>query len=208
MSMVYWFYNCDYELGATNGTSTLDARQHSIDTVDPLIAHLNIYVLADKYGIRLLKELAKRKFSAILHEHRVRANDHWTQMCFPKIVEKVYDATMASDCGLRACLLPMIKDYWALLRAEAVFMGLVKNLEDLAVDIIDAWASESGILTNNVAAGYGHVLHWCTACKTNKIVDLHSNGNWGRCRSCQHQVRIHEWGVGAYQVDPEGYSTY
>lgn len=206
--MVHWFYKCDYELGATNSNSTVDPRQNSIDTVDPLIAHLNIYALADKYDIGLLKELAKRKFSAILHEHRIRANDHWTQICFPKVVERVYDATMASDGSLRACLLPMIKDHWTLLRAEAVFMSLVRSLEDLAVDIIDAWTSESGMLTNSVAAGYGHVLHLCSTCKTNKVIDLYSNGKWGRCRSCQHQVRIHDWGMGAYQVDPEGYNTY
>lgn len=206
--MVHWFYKCDYELGATNINSTSDPRQNSIDTAEPLIAHLNIYALADKYDIGLLKELSKRKFSAILHEHQIRANNHWTQKCFPKVVERVYDTTMASDGGLRGCLLPMIKDHWTLLRAEVAFMDLVRSLEDLAVDIIDAWTSESAPLTNNIAAGYGHVLRLCSTCKTNKVVDLYSDGKSGRCRSCLRQVRIHDWGPEAYRMDPEGYSYY
>lgn len=204
--MVHWFYKCDYELGATNSISISDPRQNSIDTVDPLIAHLNIYALADKYDIGLLKELAKRKFSAILHEHRISGNDHWTQKCFPKVVEKVYDTTMASDGGLRACLLPMIKDHWTLLRAEMAFMDLVRCLEDLAVDIIDAWTIQSAPFSNSFSAGYGPSQYYCSTCKTTKMVDMFSTGRSGRCRSCHNVVRTNEWGMAGYQVDPEGYT--
>ncbi len=173
----------------------MDPLQKSADAVDPLIAHLNIYAVADKYDIGLLKELAKLKFSAILHEHRIQGNDLWIQNSFPDIVARVYDTTMASEGGLRDCLLPLIKDHWTLLRGEAAFMNLVRSVEDLAVNIIDAWTSDRAPLIDNVFAGYGQGHYSCPVCKTHKLFDVFNNGGCGRCRSCLHEYQIDSCGA-------------
>ena len=132
--MIHWFYQGNYELGTKDSNVTVD------DAVEPLIAHLDVYAIADKYDIVLLKALAKLKFSAVIDGRRIRGDHYWIQTRFPKVIERVYDNTEASDYELRDWVLVMLKTYWDYLRDQEELMDMIRSNADLVFDIMDAWS--------------------------------------------------------------------
>ena len=59
-----------------------------------LLNNVLVYSIADKYGIRELKELAKAKFSS-------QAQGLLSAKDFPSVIKMVYESTPSSDRGLR-----------------------------------------------------------------------------------------------------------
>ena len=190
--MVQWFYSCDYTLDPTNSISFTNPTDDSLDLVNPLIVHLNVYIIADKYDLGLLKELAKLRFSGVLRA-QIAGSIEWIQKDFPNIIRKVYDTTMASSDGLRERLMPMISEQWDLLRKEDAFMDLVRSVGDLTVDILDGWANDRCSLVNASVAGAPVVTYNCPSCRSNKAFDVSANGVNGICRTCRSRHRVAGW---------------
>ena len=97
-----------------------------------------MYAIADKYGVGLLKDLAKARFA--LAVRNIVATD------IPSLVaatEMVYASTLSSDRGLRNCIKPKLIEFKQQLRDSNEFMALfVSGLSggDFAVEVLDAWA--------------------------------------------------------------------
>ena len=105
------------------------------------MAHARVYAIADKYGVGLLKDLAKQKFALAVQTTNV-ANIS----SFIAAIEVVYTTTLGSDQGLRDCILRELKEFKQELRDSDDFMALfLSGLGDgeFAVEVIDAWAGLS-----------------------------------------------------------------
>ena len=101
-----------------------------------------MYAMGDKYGIPLLKELAREKFATILREVKnIQAVDICT---FVAAISIIYNSTLSSDRGLRDAILPTLIRFKDQLRASEDFVALVMNglgEGEFAMDLIDAWAN-------------------------------------------------------------------
>lgn len=118
----------------------LYAHDYQIDDngKPPLIAHARVYAIADKYGVESLKDLAKAQFVTAIED--TTSADISTSIA---AVEVVYTSTLASDRGLRDCIIPELKEIKQQLRDSDDFIALiVSGLGDgeFGVEVIDAWA--------------------------------------------------------------------
>ena len=100
------------------------------------VAHARVYAIADKYGVGLLKDLAKARFELAMRD----------TADIPSLVaatEVVYASTPSSDRGLRNCVKPKLICFKQQLRDNNDFMAMfVSGLSggDFAVEVLDAWA--------------------------------------------------------------------
>ncbi len=100
-----------------------------------------VYAIADRYGVGLLKDLAKENFATAITETRSADIDS-----FIAAIEVVYTSTLGSDRGLRDCLLPKLREFKQQLRDSDEFMALIIEgfgEGEFAVEVIDAWANLS-----------------------------------------------------------------
>lgn len=105
------------------------------------MADARVYAIADKYGVGLLKDLAKQNFATAITD--TKAADIPS---FIEAVRVIYTSTLGSDQGLRDCILPKLKQLKQQLRDSTEFMNLVlSGLGDgeLEVEVIDAWSGLS-----------------------------------------------------------------
>ena len=122
--LLWYFYAHDYQI--------------DIGGIPASVAHARVYAIADKYGVELLKDLAKARFA--LAVRNTVATD------IPSLVaatEVVYATTPSSDRGLRNCIKSKLIELRQQLRDSNEFMALfVSGLGggDFAVEMLDAWA--------------------------------------------------------------------
>lgn len=128
----------------------------------------HLYALADKYGIKSLKQLARAKFEKCVARHTPHHID-----LLPKVLEAVYTTTPASDRGLRDLLTPLLVRYKAELRADDHFVDLFKNRldGDFALDVLDAFG---GLKAPEGASNTPrNTSHWtnpvCPRCRTGTL---------------------------------------
>lgn len=126
--MIHFLYSFDYSDEVNDPTTTSQA------TTESLAINAAMYIIADKYEVDLLKDLAKDKFSETIKEA-------WSAPSFPNIIETIYDNTVTSDRGLREALFPVLKLHQSQLRKTEAFMDVVRSCGDFAVDVIDAWTT-------------------------------------------------------------------
>lgn len=69
-----------------------------------LVTHAKVYAIAEKYGIRALKALAKKKFAA-------QTAYHWDSPEFPLAMQEAYESTIDTDRGLRDIVINMFRAY-------------------------------------------------------------------------------------------------
>ena len=142
------------------------------DDSRPLLVNTKVYALADKYQITALKDHAKKKFKTAL-------SWSWDIISFPEVVGMVYTTTLASDRGLRDCLVPFMTKHKEKLRESKAFMGLVRGrLADgeFAVDFIDAWAEPKE--SDAASATEIHLLSGPFQCR-------HCKCTWEYCPACE-----------------------
>ena len=126
--LLRYFYAHDYQI--------------DIGGIPASVAHARVYAIADKYGVGLLKDLAKARFA--LAVRNTVATD------IPGLIaatEVVYASTPSSDRGLRDCVKPKLIEFKRQLRDSNEFMALfVSGLggsRDFTVEILDTWAGLS-----------------------------------------------------------------
>lgn len=106
-----------------------------------LVADARVYAIADKYGVGLLKDLAKQNFATAI--------TGTTAADIPSFIEAIrviYTSTLGSDRGLRDCILPKLQELKQQLRDSNEFMDLMlSGLGDgeFEVEVIDAWCGLS-----------------------------------------------------------------
>lgn len=105
------------------------------------MADARVYAIADKYGVGLLKDLAKQNFATAI--------TGTTAADIPSFIEAIrviYTSTLGSDRGLRDCILPKLQELKQQLRDSNEFMDLMlSGLGDgeFEVEVIDAWCGLS-----------------------------------------------------------------
>jgi hypothetical protein len=105
----------------------------SIPDVEPnkaepqLMAHSKVYTIAEKYGIKGLKALSRRKFST-------QMSHHWLSAEFPEAIQDVYDSTVDSDRGLRDVVIGSFREHPELARRKDV-EEVVKETPNLAWEL-------------------------------------------------------------------------
>ena len=92
--MLYYFYHFDYD----------DAKEGS--SVQPIILDLHLFVIADKYFIKPLQEMAKDKFL-------YRANSEWGSTAFADAVQDIYAMEAESATMLKWIVLDIVKEHAA-----------------------------------------------------------------------------------------------
>ena len=109
----------------------------------PLIVHPRMYAIAEKYGVTLLKDIAKEKFGTSLGDIQSKGVASLDIPTFTTAIDVIYTTTLASDRGLRDAIIPIMTAFKTQLRASDDFMALIRGTladGDFAVDVIDAWA--------------------------------------------------------------------
>jgi hypothetical protein len=85
----------DKERSVSTSSATEERDDASATTDEPsLLNNVLVYVIAEKYGIAELKEMAKAKFQG-------RARSLLSTKAFPEIIRELYRSTPSSDRGLR-----------------------------------------------------------------------------------------------------------
>ena len=88
-----------------------------------------VYILAHKYDIQSLKELATARFSAIVNECPV------TEL--PSLISLVYSKTSEPDCALRKDVVRYALKQWKLLSSSPELIETVAENPSFAIDLID-----------------------------------------------------------------------
>lgn len=127
--MLQFIYTGDY--------SDLSSDDPDTPILASAMVNVEIYAIAEKYDIRTLKELAKKKFESSVDFSNANMSD------VSIIIEFVYRTTPSSDRGLRDIIAPYLTSLKTELRASDDFMDLIKNKldGDFAIDVIEAWVS-------------------------------------------------------------------
>lgn len=88
--------------------------------------------MAEKYEILSLKELAKAKTAEAITQ------GNWGLEPFVEALEVAWATTPQSDRGLRDQFIPFLMKHKDRLKTDKIFVEIIRNNGDLAVDIIQA----------------------------------------------------------------------
>lgn len=109
----------------------------SLDTLEELEVHVDMYALADRLEITGLKDVAAEKFKAFLKSHPTV----WEKVLLSGIAEKIYTTTPTSDRLLRQHLCGYLASNPQSLRAvvdKKELKDIVNGIEGLAMDVLAA----------------------------------------------------------------------
>lgn len=182
--MLRFCYTYDYGIIPDNQTAAPDTEDV------PMMAHARIYFIADKYGIGLLKDLAKKNFQEV-------GKEKWRSESFPTVIEAIYENTLPSD-GLRACLVSIIKQHKKDLSESVPFMDVVRSGGDFAADVFDGWTND-GVPTakalghKNLTAKILQDTFYCRTAGTQRWFTLWERDN-GLCSVCGHRLFMDKQG--------------
>lgn len=103
---------------ARGGTSPIIEAESLYDP--KRLNNVLVYALADKYDIPELKELAKRKFHALME-------NEWTSMEFQAVTDAVFETTLSQDTSLRYIMSQICMDHFQNIikdvRVRSVILG-------------------------------------------------------------------------------------
>jgi hypothetical protein len=92
-----------------------------------LLSHTRVYALAEKYGIKGLKALAKSKFAS-------QMSLHFASTEFAPSIQEVYESTVDSDRGLRDVVIQAFRSHPEVALREDV-EDVVRNTPGLAWEL-------------------------------------------------------------------------
>ncbi|KAL8732880.1 MAG: hypothetical protein Q9166_002481 [cf. Caloplaca sp. 2 TL-2023] len=175
-----------------------------------LMNNVLVYALAEKYDVRLLKELAQTKFE-------IRASDEWAMEDITTVMSKVYETTPSTDRGLRNAMLGVCLRYEDGLMRDENFLGMLNGDATMCFDVLLEVQQKSkrlSVLLSSVqdkAAKFESIKEWvkteerllkdiilentfCRSCAQRLDLSI-SNGSaagWKqpiiiKCRNCRHR---------------------
>ena len=123
--MIHLMYGFDYDSSGSD---------HS--RVSPMLFNVNVYQVADKYGVPNLKERAKEKFEKIIETC-------WEMDDFPLTITEAYSSTPKTDRGLRDPFIrTALKHIEHLLKTED-FVQVLEETVGFSADIFQYSISQS-----------------------------------------------------------------
>jgi hypothetical protein len=135
--MIDFLYKLDYDdhRSAPTIPKTVDQDQ-TVDEDQPqrvnplsLLINAKVYVIADKYEIQALKDLATAKYMHVLPET-------WNNSAFTESASLVYNNTMETDRMLRDAIVQGASENVKVLLDRGEFVDLLKSQSDLAVEVL------------------------------------------------------------------------
>ncbi|KAJ9645808.1 hypothetical protein H2201_003612 [Coniosporium apollinis] len=102
-------------------------EQEADPAVPHLILHAKMYAIAEKYGIKGLKSLARSKFSTQIEQH-------WSSAELPETIQDVYETTVDSDRGLRDIVVQTFRAHPELARRKDI-EAVVRETPGVAWDL-------------------------------------------------------------------------
>ena len=108
----------------------------------PLVIHVHVYILADKYDIPPLQNLAISKF-------KLAVNSEWKTEAFAEAIRLVYGRIIATDDPLRDVVVDFASKHTAnLLRHNVAFKTMMEDVgefgRDLAMKLSERLVSRPG----------------------------------------------------------------
>jgi len=106
-------------------TPAVQAGSNTVDRTTP--AHINawMYIIADKYFIQGLKELAKAKFE-------LNFETSWEDTKFISVIGIIYGPSHPKDSDLRGLVAKLAVQHLASLKDQQEFHAVLKNYPDFA----------------------------------------------------------------------------
>ncbi|PGH08560.1 hypothetical protein GX51_01079 [Blastomyces parvus] len=97
--------------------------------ISPMIVFAKLYAAAEFYGIPVLKEQVKTKFTAA-------ARTDWDRDDFPGIIREISTTTLPTDPTLRTILAVTATEHITLLLQKDEFMHALERCGDFAADVV------------------------------------------------------------------------
>lgn len=144
-AMVHFMYGYDYDSsGSDHGR------------VSPLLFNIKVYQVADKYGVRALKQRAKQKF-----EETIEAC--WAMDDLPHAILDVYERTEKDDRNLKDIVLKVIRAHINILIEDSNFKQVLESNNGFAVDLArDLVKMQKDLINFNLKYGCPNCQRcWC-----------------------------------------------
>ena len=123
--MIHFMYGFDYDSSGGD---------HS--RVSPMLFNVNVYQVADKYGVLKLKQRAKEKFEKIIEAC-------WGMDDFPLTITEAYSSTPKTDRGLRDPLIRTALKHIEHLQKTEDFVQVLEETVGFSADIFQYSISQS-----------------------------------------------------------------
>lgn len=124
-AMLHFMYRFDYD-----GSGNDQGR------VSPMLFNVQVYGIADKYGILALKSVAKEKF-----DKAVRTC--WDMDDFAHVITEIYSSTPPTDRGLRGIVVDVAHEHIRALLEKDDFRGVLEETAGFAADVTQLMAQEA-----------------------------------------------------------------
>lgn len=110
-------YRFDYDAGGSDQAS-----------VSPMIFHLKVYSIADKYDVLVLKSQASEKFAKLV-------KTCWDMDDFPCAITEIYSSTYGTDRGLRDLVIETVCEHIYALLEKQDFQTVLEETPGFAADV-------------------------------------------------------------------------
>ena len=134
-AMLQYCYTADYAHGTALHAGVSDHKTQSRNSISNLILP-QVYALAEKYGIRYLKELACSNF-------KQAADTDWESPFYPATISAVYTSTLPGDRSLRDITVANSKIHIDSLLKNPEFETMMEENGEFGKDLVKAMGSKS-----------------------------------------------------------------
>lgn len=156
-----------------------------------------MYAIAEKYGIPLLKELAKERFCNW-------TESNWAHEDFPDIVREAFQSTRDSDQGLRDVVVQIVAKHAKSLTEKAEFRRVIQESGDLGLgtlrQVLTTYSEDMSDLRSRLREleaetemlkGQTSRHEQSLRAQANEIKSTISKiNNLGECRHCQKEFNV------------------
>lgn len=127
--IIEYFYKLDYDDNRSSSSAKPVANPSTSFDPRSLLVNAKVYVIADKYELDALKELACYKYNEVLL-------GNWNTSNFSESVSYVYENTVETDRCLRDVIVRVASDNARSLLDRGDFVAMLKIHGDVATDIM------------------------------------------------------------------------
>lgn len=122
--MLQFMYRFDYDAGGSDQAS-----------VAPMLFHVKVYSIADKYDVLALKSHAREKFAKLV-------KTCWDMDNFPYAITEIYGSTDRTDRGLRDLVVGIVSEHIHALLKKQDFQAVLEDTLGFAADVTRFIAQE------------------------------------------------------------------
>ncbi|KAE8368636.1 BTB/POZ protein [Aspergillus caelatus] len=156
-AMIHFMYGFEY-----------DSSGSDLGRVSPMLFNINVYQVADKFGVPQLKQKAKDKFETI-------ARTCWDMDDYPIAISEAYQRTHKEDRGLRDILVSISREHLDKLLENEDFRTVLEEVLGFAADLVQHPTGNNGV-----------TKYRCPSCKLKWMLESSAGSNY-MCPKCGSQ---------------------